>query len=739
MKNSESEPNSKEKIFLIDDSAVKRELTRKVIMGTYDVITAGSGKEALEMLEYEVPDMILLDVEMPDMNGYEVIKRIKSVERLKEIPVIFLTARTDEDDEIYGLSFGAVDYIKIPFSAPLLLKRLELHLALKNRKKELSDFNNNLVKLVAERTSEIEKSQEKLRLARDIAEAANKTKSAFLANMSHEIRTPLNSIIGFSELAQDGDIPYKTKSYLNKILENAEWLLKIINDILDISKIESGKIVLEHIPFDLCGIIVNCQSSILAKSAEKGVTLHCNVEPSIEQKLLGDPVRLRQALMNLLSNAVKFTNYGSVSLMATLRHNDENSVTVDFEVKDTGIGMNPDQIARIYLPFMQGDDSITRQYGGTGLGLSITKGIIEMMGGDLKVESGLDSGSRFSFSLTFDVVSENDGSSTDSIVLENIDKPHFIGEILICEDNHLNQQVICEHLARVGLETVVMNNGKEGVDVVTKRKQNGEKPFDLIFMDIHMPLMDGLEAASIITGLEVTTPIVALTANIMANDLQLYKASGMPEYLGKPFTSQELWKCLIKYLPVAGFSALDRQQLSAQEDKHLRQLQNYFARHNQSTFSSIRQAILSGDIKLAHRLTHTLKGNAGQIGEKQLEDAAATAENMLSCGADHITDILLEQLESELSSALKRLALNLENGDGDENNAESYDKETVRRILEKLEPLLSKRKPECMNMLDEIRLIPGSEELLRHVEDFEFVQAAEELNKLKERLVSGVE
>ncbi|MCL2721618.1 MAG: ATP-binding protein, partial [Treponema sp.] len=263
------------------------------------------------------------------------------------------------------------------------------------------------------------------------AEVANKTKSNFLANMSHEIRTPMNSIIGFSELAQFDDVPEKTRNYLGNIQENAKWLLKIIDDILDISKIESGKIILEHIPFDLSDIFLRCQSAITPKTEEKGITLYCYAEPSIGKKMLGDPVRLRQALMNLLSNAVKFTNTGTVKLMASFLESSDTSVTIHFEIKDSGIGMSPDQISNIFNPFMQADESITRKFGGTGLGLSITKNIIEMMGGNLNVESAPGIGSKFSFEIKFDLIDDADALHTQDADVKLLEKPNFKGEVLI--------------------------------------------------------------------------------------------------------------------------------------------------------------------------------------------------------------------------------------------------------------------------------------------------------------------
>jgi len=575
---------------------------------------------------------------------------------------------------------------------------------------------------------ELEKANES-RVARETAESANRTKSIFLANMSHEIRTPMNSIIGFAELAQYGDIPIKTREYLYNIMESAEWLLKIINDILDISKIESGKIELEKIPFDLPDIFAYCQSAIMPKTTEKGILLYCYAEPSVDKKLVGDPIRLRQVIMNLLSNAVKFTNTGTVKLLASLDEIDEEQAVISFEIKDSGIGMTPEQIERIFEPFRQGDESITRKFGGTGLGLTITKNIIELMGGTLHVESTPRVGTIFTFRINFPLIDDISEKTSDELIIHEHEKPNFDGEVLVCEDNSLNQQVIYDHLTRIGLNTVLANDGKEGVDIVQSRIKNNEKPFDLIFMDIHMPVMDGLEAALKIKEMKTKTPIVALTANVMTNDMEHYRESGMSDTLGKPFTANDLWRCLVKYIPVESYSIVDSVRQLEEESKTKRKLKINFVKNNQTTYNEFTNALVTGDIKTAHRIAHTLKSNAAQIGANRLKNAAASVEIVLADGLS-LTDDQKTIMKSELDKVLRELAPLLEQEENT-NKPVITDREKIHELIETLEPLLQNNSTKCTKLLDEIKAVQGMEEIAHYIEDFSFDLALEALRIMK--------
>jgi len=596
----------------------------------------------------------------------------------------------------------------------------------------------------------LDKTMESLEVAREDAQAASLAKSAFLATMSHEIRTPMNSIMGFAELALDCDNLTQNKNYLAKIMDSTKWLLNIINDVLDISKIESGRMELEFVPFDLDDIVFRCESMIMPGITEKGLKLVVKSEPLKGKKLIGDPVRLYQVLVNLLSNAVKFTDTGTITLTALVRNNipllggvpegrgghppTDTTTPVYFEVSDTGIGMSNEQLEKVTKPFIQADSSTTRKYGGTGLGLPIAIHIIELMGSKPKIVSNPGNGSSFSFVLNLKTIDSYADLSNDRN-LSIIEKPYFNGTVLVCDDNPMNQQVISEHLSNVGLTIVVADDGKMGYDIVRKRMEEFEEPFDLIFMDIFMPVMDGTTAAEKIMELKTGTPIVAMTANVMSGEIEKYRKSGMTDCLGKPFTAQELWRILLKYLTPETSITLDESEQIQNEKSMEKKMSLVFHKRNQTIFTELSTALNIGDRQLAHRIAHSLKGNAGQIKETKLSEIAGAIETMLLT-TTNLPAELLNRLEFELKTVLTKIGTLY--GSDMENKGEPLTMEQINDLVAELRPLLANKSIKCLELVEKIRRIPAgiypeANELADQIDNCDFKLASVTLSKLDER------
>ncbi|OOZ59118.1 hypothetical protein BOW46_03825 [Solemya velum gill symbiont] len=418
--------------------------------------------------------------------------------------------------------------------------------------KELLDLK--LIELEASKT-ETDRANASLEAAIKEAAIANSAKSQFLVNISHEIRTPMNAIIGMSHLALQTNLDDIQSNYINKIHLSAENLLGVLNDILDFSKIESGNLEMEHIDFRLEDLIDNVSNILRLKSEEKEVQFDVTIEQNIPTALVGDSLRLGQVLLNLCNNAVNFTGSGgSVTLGAELVDRESGLVTLHFSVKDTGIGLNPEQQKTLFQPFKKADTSSNREYGGTGLGLSICKQLIELMEGDIWIESELDKGSTFHFTVRLKEQQGEPSLRRSEQGIDNSGQNTAIerlkgAKLLLVEDNLFNMEIVREVLVSNGLVVEEATNGKEAVELISS---SGED-FDGVLMDCQMPVMDGYMATRKIREMDkyLDLPILALTANVMQEDRKKALDAGMNDLIGKPFNINELFSTMAKWITPA--------------------------------------------------------------------------------------------------------------------------------------------------------------------------------------------
>ncbi len=640
-------------ILVVDDVVENVTLLAEVLADEGEIQFATSGQEGLALARQGQPDLILLDMMMPDMDGLQVCAALREDPLTRDLPVLFVTARTEPAIESQALAAGAVDFIHKPIRADLVIARVRLHLELQQRARRLAAVNQALERQVDDRTRALVDALQR-------AEGAARARSDFIARMSHELRTPLNAIMGLAQLGQRQATPMpRSEPHYERILSAARHLLAVVDDLLDFSRIEAGRLHVEAATFDLQATVTQALRMLEPQAAAKSLDLRMQWSAGQAVRVVGDGLRLRQVLVNLLSNAVKFTARGEVRL--DVRREAGRYV---FEVHDTGIGITTEQLTRLFQPFEQADSSTTRRYGGTGLGLVISRHLAREMGGDIEVDSTPGQGSVFRLWLT---LPPSDSAPGDAAVPRPAG-PRLRGlSVLAAEDIEVNRYLLQHLLELEGARVHLVADGLQAVQAVEQTLPGSaappNPPYDVALMDLQMPVMDGYEAAGALRRLAPDLPVIGLTAHALPEEKARCLAAGMVAHVSKPLDIDLLVELLRRHAwPAPDHSREDTPMATAppvEDDRpfrstppapataqgsapvidwqavadrlrappaFVRQLARAIVSNLGPKPQSLRAAAVAADLQAIAREAHSIKGVAGNVGAQSVFELARATE-----------------------------------------------------------------------------------------------------------------
>ena len=562
--------SNKGNILIVDDTLENLQLLSNTLSNQgYKVRGAAKGQMAIRTARSSPPDLILLDIKMPEMDGYEVCERLKADEQTRDVPVIFISALDEVIDKVRAFQVGGVDYITKPFHVEEVLARIEHQLMIQRLSTQLQEQNKQLQQEIQERQK-----------AEQAAAAANRAKSEFLANMSHELRTPLNAILGFTQLMnRNPQLTAEQRDFLEIINGSGEHLLELIDDILDLSKIEAGLIELNQKSFDLYRLLDNIEDLFQIQTEQKNLDFIVIVSPNVPQYIRTDEQKLRSCLLNLLSNAIKFTNYGGVTLTVDKTKKSESSL--QFSVNDTGLGIAPEEIETLFDAFVQ-TSAGRATAGGTGLGLAITKKFVELMGGEIRVSSVFGEGTTFEFTIQLSEADLSQVTSQPRQRVIGLEPGQETYRILVVDDTKANRLLLVKLLEPLGFDVREATNGLEGLSIWESWQPH------LVFMDTRMPVMSGLEAtrqvrikekalidcretarytedsiSSSNSKFRQATIIVILTASVFEEKRGEILATGADDFVHKPFGEEIIFEKISQHLGILYFYENLHQSITA--------------------------------------------------------------------------------------------------------------------------------------------------------------------------------